>query len=72
MALRDPIVWPSEVQVHTHNRLPFNWDDDDAWPGAPEPHEWKDKFDEDVTHDTGLSWVDVAGRNFSFSYFRNS
>lgn len=64
-ATEDPVQWPAEASVHTHNRLPFNWDEDNAWPVAPEPFEPSDAFDEKTTRQTGLSWVDVNGMNFS-------
>ncbi|MEM7314869.1 MAG: DUF1559 domain-containing protein [Planctomycetota bacterium] len=48
---------PTEVQMHTHNRLPFDWDGDgEIWGGD----------DIRTTRDTGVSWVHLGNKNFSF------
>ena len=50
---------PSEVQMHTHNRIPFDWDGDgETWSGV----------DAKATRNTGVSWVHLGSRNFSFKY----
>lgn len=52
-------TFPSEVQMYTHNRIPFDWDDDgQIWGGA----------DSKATRNTGVSWVQLGSRNSSFKY----
>ena len=46
---------PVETQMHAHNMLQFDWDDDNRTTG----------FDQTVTRDTGVSWVHVGRDNFS-------
>ena len=52
-------TFPSETEMHTHNRIPFDWDGDgEVWGNA----------DSKATRDTGVSWVHIGSRNFSFKY----
>lgn len=50
-------TFPTEVDMHTHNRIPFDWDGDDKVWG---------RLDSRTTRDTGVSWVHLGSRNFSF------
>ncbi len=61
-AVRDGAM-PTEVQMHSHNMIPIDWNGDGDAPGAPAP--FKDSRDEHVTRDTGVSWVHVGSNNFS-------
>ena len=50
-------TFPSESQMHSHNRIPFDWDGDgEIWGSA----------DARATRDTGVSWVHLGNKNFSF------
>ncbi|MEM8680849.1 MAG: DUF1559 domain-containing protein, partial [Planctomycetota bacterium] len=51
---------PTEMQMHTHNRLPFDWDQDGESPANP-----GDNRDAGITRDTGVSWVHLDSQNFS-------
>ena len=46
---------PSESQMHSHNMLQFDWDDDGS----------VSRIDGAITRDTGMSWVHVGNQNFS-------
>ncbi len=48
---------PTEMQMHTHNRLLFDWDGDG---------EMMTRKDMAITRSTGVSWVQLTDRNFSF------
>jgi prepilin-type N-terminal cleavage/methylation domain-containing protein len=50
---------PTEMQMHTHNRLPFDWNQNGDF-GAVD-----DGTDGKITRDTGVSWVDINGKNHS-------
>ena len=50
---------PTEMQMHTHNRLPFDWNEDGTYPG------FGGSVDEKITRDTGVAWVDINGKNHS-------
>ncbi|MEM7315035.1 MAG: DUF1559 domain-containing protein [Planctomycetota bacterium] len=50
-------VSPTEATTHTHPRIPFDWDGDgEIW----------GKKDATATRNTGVSWVHVGRKNFSF------
>ena len=56
-------VFPTEVQMHTHGRIPIDWDQDGVIPGvAPE---YDDPEDAAMTKGTGMSWVHLGNNNFS-------
>lgn len=57
---------PLQVEVHSHDISRFNWDGDSNTPGVADP-EYLDDEDADVTRDTGVSWLEVDGKNFSHS-----
>jgi len=46
---------PQESQMHAHNMLQFDWDDNGRVSGV----------DAEITRDTGMSWVHVGKHNFS-------
>lgn len=49
--------FPTEVQMHSHNMIPIDWDENgQVW----------DKVDGSTTRDTGVSWVHLGSKNFSF------
>lgn len=56
---------PSQQIVHMYNVIPLDWDEDGESPGEPAP--WIDREDEDITRDTGVSWLHVRAKNFSLS-----
>jgi len=58
-------ILPSQQIVHMYNVIPFDWDEDGDSPGVPAP--WRDKDDEIITRDTGVSWIHVPNRNHSMS-----
>ena len=54
---------PTELQMHTHNRIPIDWDEDGVVPGKGPTYE--DVDDAATTRSTGISWVHLGNRNFS-------
>ena len=51
-------TFPTEIDMHTHNRIPFDWDGDGTIWGI---------VDGKTTRDTGVSWVHLGNENYSFS-----
>lgn len=56
-------VLPTEVQMHTHGRIPIDWDQDGVVPGKPP--EYDDPEDARITKGSGLAWVHLGNNNFS-------
>ncbi len=54
---------PTQATVHMYNIIPTDWDGDGEAPG--EPGAWTEPDDEDITRDTGVSWLAVRADNFS-------
>jgi len=54
---------PTQATVHMYNIIPTDWDGDGESPG--EPGAWTEPDDEDITRDTGVSWLAVRSDNFS-------
>lgn len=54
---------PTQATVHMYNIIPADWDGDGEAPG--EPGAWTEPDDEDITRDTGVSWLAVRADNFS-------
>lgn len=57
---------PNEMQMQTHNRLRFDWDQDGVSPGDPPTYE--DRDDARTTRSTGVAWVHIDNKNFSFRF----
>lgn len=57
---------PSQNTVHMYNVIPTDWDGDGEAPG--EPGAWVEPDDEDITRDTGVSWIHVRSDNHSLTF----
>jgi prepilin-type N-terminal cleavage/methylation domain-containing protein len=57
---------PSQNTVHMYNVIPTDWDSDGEAPG--EPGAWIEPDDEDITRDTGVSWIHVRSDNHSLTF----
>lgn len=55
---------PSEAQMQTHTRLAFDWDQDGIIPGQPPTYD--DEDDAAITRGSGIAWVHLGRKNFSF------
>ena len=55
---------PVQTQVHAHDITPIDWNNDMEFPGIPDPN-FFDSEDAEITRDTGISWLEVSGDNFS-------
>ncbi len=55
---------PTEADMQTHTRLAFDWDQDGIVPGKPPTYD--DEDDAEVTRSSGVSWVHLGSKNFSF------
>lgn len=56
---------PTQRIVHMYNVIPADWDEDGDEPGGAPV--WIDKEDEEITKDTGVSWIHVRSHNYSQS-----
>lgn len=56
---------PTQNTVHQYDVIPTDWDEDGEAPGLPFP--FRDRQDEKITRDTGVSWLHVQARNYSQS-----
>jgi prepilin-type N-terminal cleavage/methylation domain-containing protein len=56
---------PFQNQVHMYNVIPADWDEDGDSPGGAGV--WSDKDDEEITKDSGVSWLHVLSKNYSQS-----
>jgi prepilin-type N-terminal cleavage/methylation domain-containing protein/prepilin-type processing-associated H-X9-DG protein len=54
---------PTQNIVHMYDVIPTDWDEDGEAPG--EPGAWREPDDEDITKDTGVSWIHVQATNYS-------
>jgi prepilin-type N-terminal cleavage/methylation domain-containing protein len=54
----------TESQMHSHNNVPIDWDQDGVVQGPPRFQD--DGDDSSITRDTGASWVHLDNTNFSF------
>ena len=55
---------PTEAQMHNYTAIPADWDEDTESPGqttAP----YTDAHDEQITKDSGVSWIQVRNKNMS-------
>lgn len=57
-------AWPADAAMHSHQSLPIDWDSDAFRPMSAAP--WMDPQDQQITRDTGLSWIHLRSRNFSY------
>lgn len=57
-------IAPSEANMQTHTRLAFDWDQDSNVPGQPPTYD--DEDDAEITRSTGVAWVHLGRKNFSY------
>jgi prepilin-type N-terminal cleavage/methylation domain-containing protein len=57
---------PTEAQMHSHNNIPIDWNQNGLVQGPPSFEE--DSEDASITRDTGASWVHLDSHNFSFKH----
>ena len=55
---------PVQTEVHAHDIAPFDWDGDANYPGIADPN-YFDSDDAEITRDSGVSWLEVQGKNNS-------
>lgn len=58
--------FPNEMEMHLHNRVPINWNQNSVTPGFGPRYD--DNQDAEVTRSTGVSWAQVGGDNASFRF----